>query len=169
MDYKRIVMLLDKYFAGETSLEEEEALRQFFQREVIPEELKPYQPLFQFFSHERNLKPGEGFDERLLAQIESLDHHQPLRRRFWSGSVLGLAASLAIAIGFAFWLYQQPSAGLQPTAIDDRWVTVEAKTPEEAYEKTIAALKLVSSKLEKGKKKAIQNISHVDRVNKVIK
>jgi tRNA G46 methylase TrmB len=48
-----IKALLEKYFEGLTSLEEEQALREYFQGEKIDPELKIYQPLFQFFANAR--------------------------------------------------------------------------------------------------------------------
>ena len=48
MDYKYINQLLDRYWKGETSLEEEEILRAFFSQDELPAELKPYQALFSY-------------------------------------------------------------------------------------------------------------------------
>ena len=47
MDYKVMEQLLDKYFDGETSLQEESRLREYFRRADVPEALQPYQPLFR--------------------------------------------------------------------------------------------------------------------------
>jgi hypothetical protein len=46
-------VLIEKYFEGQTTLEEEQALRDYFQQENIAEKWKIYQPIFQFFSSER--------------------------------------------------------------------------------------------------------------------
>lgn len=56
MDYKYINQLLDRYWKGETSLEEEEILRAFFSQDELPAELKPYQALF--------LRDGRGYKRR---------------------------------------------------------------------------------------------------------
>ena len=45
--------LIDRYFEGLTSLKEEEALREYFRGEHVPEGWKIYQPLFQYFEEER--------------------------------------------------------------------------------------------------------------------
>ena len=52
-DKRQIEALIEKYFEGLTSLEEEQVLRDYFQREDLPEELKIHAPLFQYFSSER--------------------------------------------------------------------------------------------------------------------
>ena len=47
MDYKYIEQLVDCYFEGETTLEEEQILRKFFAQEELPEHLRQWQPLFR--------------------------------------------------------------------------------------------------------------------------
>jgi hypothetical protein len=54
MDKTLITGLLDKYFDGQSTLDEERCLRRYFRRRRIPPELKPYQPLFRYFSDERH-------------------------------------------------------------------------------------------------------------------
>jgi hypothetical protein len=46
-------VMIEKYFEGLTSLEEEQLLCDYFKNEDIPEALKMYQPMFQFFSEEK--------------------------------------------------------------------------------------------------------------------
>ena len=50
MNAIEIKKLLEKYFEGQTSLEEEEELRLFFASEDVPDELKSFIPHFQFFA-----------------------------------------------------------------------------------------------------------------------
>lgn len=50
---KNIDKLLEKYFEGETSLEEEKILRQYFRQPDIDERHKIYAPMLNFFSEER--------------------------------------------------------------------------------------------------------------------
>ena len=46
MDYKYIEQLLERYWAAETSLEEESILRTFFSQKDIPAEMEHLRPLF---------------------------------------------------------------------------------------------------------------------------
>ena len=46
MDYKYIEQLLERYWEGETTLQEESILRTFFSQPEVPENLRKYQPLF---------------------------------------------------------------------------------------------------------------------------
>ncbi len=71
MDYKYINQLLDRYWKGETSLEEEEILRAFFSQDELPAELKPYQALFSYEMGEaKHEKLGDDFDQKMMAMIE---------------------------------------------------------------------------------------------------
>ena len=71
MDYKYIDQLLERYWAAETTLEEEEILRAFFSQIDIPAELEQFRPLFVYGQVSRKTDVlGEDFDERVLAMIE---------------------------------------------------------------------------------------------------
>jgi hypothetical protein len=72
MDYKYIEQLLERYWQGETTLQEEAILRNFFSQPDIPEHLRTYQPLFDL---EKEEPLGDDFDERILGMIE--EEEQP--------------------------------------------------------------------------------------------
>lgn len=50
---KDIETLLNKYFEGETTCEEERRLRRFFAEGLVPEHLEVYCPMFAFFEAEQ--------------------------------------------------------------------------------------------------------------------
>ena len=69
MDYKYIEQLLERYWQGETTLQEETILRSFFSQpdaQDIPESLRKYQPLF---TCEQEEMLGDDFDTRILEMI----------------------------------------------------------------------------------------------------
>ena len=71
MDYKYINQLLERYWAGETSLEEEQILRSFFSQPNVPDELKQYRCLFIYEQTEPATEVlGDDFDEQLMSIIE---------------------------------------------------------------------------------------------------
>ncbi len=71
MDYKYIEQLLERYWAAETTLEEEGILRTFFSQKEIPAELEPYRALFVYETTEAETHHlGEDFDARMLAMIQ---------------------------------------------------------------------------------------------------
>jgi len=68
MDYKYIEQLIERYWACETTLQEEGILRAFFSQNDIPEELRKYQALFRC-ELQKEEPLGDDFDARILEQI----------------------------------------------------------------------------------------------------
>lgn len=62
MNTEKIEQLLKKYYDGESSLEEEELLRSFFERENIPDHLKSYREQFTYASELGQKKASSQFD-----------------------------------------------------------------------------------------------------------
>jgi hypothetical protein len=105
-----IEKLLEKYYEGDTSLEEERVLKQFFQNGEVPEHLLSHAAQFGYFAQARKEQPSLNFNHELALMLDP-----PLTR----GAILGLnpglwlriAAGLALLIiGFgAGWLFQAKS------------------------------------------------------------
>lgn len=145
---KNINQILEKYFAGETSIKEERQLRQYFNQTNIAEEFRPYQPLFQLQTVEQEVAiPDFDFsfmDEK--ADNQSLQSIQKVRSVNYY--LLRIAAMLAIGIGI--WWSFQPKETLSannPQAIN--WEQYEVEDPEQALAEAKAALKLLSKKIGK--------------------
>lgn len=106
MDYKYIEQLLDRYFAAETTLQEEQILRSFFAQEdsEMPAQLKQYAPLFEAMTADEVL--GDDFDERLLAMTEEapvvearvISLSQRLRPLFSAAAVVAILLTLTGAL-----------------------------------------------------------------------
>lgn len=87
MDYKYIDQLLERYWKGDTSLEEEAILRSFFSQTDIPGHLKRYKELFTLAAIERDeCALGSDFDTRMLALAGDEEpvkaHHQHGRQAY---------------------------------------------------------------------------------------
>ena len=67
MDYKYIEQLLERYWQGETTLQEEAILRAFFTQDTIPANLMKYKVLFNCGLQEETL--DDDFDARILNSI----------------------------------------------------------------------------------------------------
>lgn len=67
MDYKYIEQLLERYWEGETTLQEEAILRAFFSQDDVPAQLMKYKSLFDCGLQEETL--GDDFDARILDSI----------------------------------------------------------------------------------------------------
>lgn len=103
---KDIRLLLDRFMAGETSLEEEVLLGEWFrQHPDVSDDLKEYQLMFGYFDE------GMPLDHEAEEHVENAHPKAKTRmRRLWLP--LSLVASIALLIGFAIpWVGRQ--TGLQ--------------------------------------------------------
>lgn len=146
-------MLLTKYFEGNTSLEEEEMLRQYFTtQEELPAELLTYRDQFLMFQAMAGstLDTGE-LERRITRKIDALAAFpRPVnnRRRMYRFMA---AASVAVLIGIAAWFFflqQQPRA--KDTFTD----------PQLAYHEAQKALLYVSRKMNRG----MEPLSNVSKI-----
>lgn len=67
MDYRYIEQLLERYWEGETTLQEEAILQAFFSQEDVPASLMKYKSLFDCGLQEETL--SDDFDARILSSI----------------------------------------------------------------------------------------------------
>ncbi len=71
LDYKYIEQLLEGYFNGETTIEEEKILRAFFCQDELPEDLLQYRDIFVYQQNETKEDClGADFDAKIMALIE---------------------------------------------------------------------------------------------------
>ena len=68
MDYKYIEQLLERYWKGETTLQEETILKAFFSQPDIPENLRKYCNLFAYETEKADAL-GDDFDTRILEMV----------------------------------------------------------------------------------------------------
>ena len=79
MDYKYIEQLMERYWAGETSLEEEQILRAFFSQKDVPAGLQAYKDLLAYQRSEVEADTlGADFDARMAALV---DEPAPVKAR----------------------------------------------------------------------------------------
>jgi len=96
-----IKLLLDKYFEGDTSLWEEQRLRDYFSSKTVDKELVEYAPLFQYFKTERAEKS---------TTIRRFHIENVMIR-----SLIGAAACVLLLLGF----FLSPNPMPQPIEIED--------------------------------------------------
>jgi len=72
MDYKYIEQLLERYFQGETTLQEEQILKSFYTQgaDEMPQGLRQYAPLFEVVNEKPEL--DEDFDQMVLSKTEDI-------------------------------------------------------------------------------------------------
>ena len=78
MDFKYIEQLLERYFAAETTLQEEQILREFFAQDEVPVQLQPWKALFAAEKSLAEAHLDDHFDQRML-QLTGEQHVQARR------------------------------------------------------------------------------------------
>lgn len=154
--------LIDKYFDGETSLEEEQQLREFFQQEDLSgsyAELRAYFIASDEFSEETL---SDDFDEMLDKKL--LAESKPVQRKITTYWIFGIAATVLLLLSFWFSTELFQPKELYGTITD----------PEIAFMETKKVLGDVSQKLNEGLKPAKQttdkvkkNVEQAGEINKV--
>lgn len=165
MKPQTIQQLLDKYFEGETSIQEEAQLREYFNQPNVDSRLLHYKPIFQYFEKAEQVQLSDDFEARLFQQLDLEEKPIVKMRPSWK-PMLRIAATVAIllAVYFLVPINQQTT---QAQAIN--WEQYETEDPELALEQTEAALRLLASKLNSGAKTATKEIEKVEAIAKVFK
>ena len=97
MDYKYIEQLLERYWAAETTHEEETILRVFFSQSEIPAGLQQYRALFDYEAEEAKVRlPNDDFDVRILSMIEEPQTAVRARQITFKQRLMPLAKAAAI-------------------------------------------------------------------------
>lgn len=139
MKREELKKLLEKYYDGETSREEEERLKNFFSGDGV---FPGYEAEKEIFSHyagsERIPVPSVDFEDRILKGIDDLEKKQrsiSLKKRYIT--VISAAAAILLLIGTYFVFFNKEA---QKDTFSD---------PQLAYAETMKILNEVSVKLNK--------------------
>jgi S-adenosylmethionine:tRNA-ribosyltransferase-isomerase (queuine synthetase) len=113
MDYKYLEQLLERYWAAETTLDEERILRAFFSdASQVPLHLQRYRKLFNGWQAAKTPTLGADFDEKMLAMVEP--ETVTARRITWRGRLAPLwksAAVIALIVGAGTSMQRSMEAG----------------------------------------------------------
>jgi len=140
MELKEVQKLLEKFYEGISSLEEEAALHNFFLNENIPRELEPDRLYFESMEAGKlNMQPDADLTSDILQAITTPDQKKIKTRGVMTGLYpwIGAAAGLLLILGSYFFLSRQHP---KDTYND----------PELAYMEAQKILYYVSSKLNEG-------------------
>ena len=149
-DYKHIEHLLEKYWACETSLEEEVEIKNFFNQDDIPEHLLTHAPLFKYFDQEGSKEVLDAhFDQTILDAITE-ERQEKLGKQVyvksWYKPYMKVAAVLLILVSVSFVLTKYLNKQEEVPALSDTY-----DNPEDAFEETKKALLLISKNIGKGR------------------
>lgn len=139
METEKITKLLQTFFNGESTIEEERALEAYFKSGNVAEEFKEYAAFFNGISELTNITDDSNIEEEVMDFILENENREKNRYRWLWQTVTGIAASVIIVLG-GFLFYQQ-----QQKTFDDTF-----ENPQEAYAYAQQTLQFVSGKYNKG-------------------
>ncbi len=163
MEYKddELRRLAERFWSGESTLEEEKTLKELVSYSELPEE---YEDLAAYFESMNEMSDELGldssFDENILEKIDAQEQSKikrlPRTRMFW-------AAAAVLLLAFALLFFQNQEEKQEVMANEpSQQENHETYTEEElqaAFNQTQAALLLISSKMNSAG-------SHADQLNK---
>ncbi len=150
MALDRIEKLINNYFEGETSIEEENELKIYFTSADVAQHLEQYQPVFGYFSQAKK------------QQFEATIPLKAKKRK--NVAWLSIAATIVVMLGIGTFMYNNTTE--KPSVLSE-YGTFD--NPEVALAETQKALTLVSQKINVGK----QSVSYINEYqrskNKIFK
>ncbi len=148
-NYIQIKAILEKYFEGHSSLEEEQLLKSYFQGADIDPKLEKYRLLFQFLVSEKEQLAPEQLSQAIYSDAKSNNSLRVMVR--WG---LATAASILLAVSLYFSIPELQEA----SEVEAHWAKYEVKDPKTATQVTRDALLKVSRHLNKGTAQAAAEV-----------
>jgi hypothetical protein len=147
MDSKNIEQLLDKYWNCETTLEEEQQLREFFNGPSVPESMKETADLFRFFGAEQSRTVRKNFEPTVTKELKARRGGKMISMISFT-NIARIAAGLLVVVAATFFIRQEVRKAYPP-ATEDTYTD-----PQVAFEETKKALMMISNSFGKAKKEA---------------
>ena len=141
MELNKIENILEKYFQGETSIAEENELKDYFSSSNVAQHLEQYQPIFGYFSQVKEQKSTQEL-ESLARTGEAIPLQTKKRNVAW----LSIAASAVVLLGIGAYFYI--SENTTPIVAQSELGTYD--NPEKAFAETQKALALLSNNVNVG-------------------
>jgi hypothetical protein len=136
MDSNRIENLLNKYWNCETSLEEEQQLREYFKGGDIPEQWKETAALFRYFEENKKRTLNDvAFDAAVMQNVQPQKKGK-LVKLFYNS--MRIAAGIAVLV-MAVWFVRKEVRDTTPQEVVDTY-----DDPQLAFEETKKALLMIS-------------------------
>jgi hypothetical protein len=159
MNPEEIKRLLEKYYEGTSTSDEELLLKKFFSEENIPQDLSDEKEIFRYYIQASEIpEPSTDFEERIISAINPDETRTTvLKRRRLFITLSGIAAAMLILAGSYFFFTNRSE--LRDTYSD----------PEIAYAETMKILYDVSIRLNHGTKALGQIGALQDETQKTLK
>ena len=172
MEMKRIELLLQRFYSGESTIEEEKELKDFFTTNDVPRYLWAEQEMFTYYNvGGKDEIPDKELENKILIAIKGAEQEEA--KRFTNRKkILYMVSSAAAVVALLIVAY---FAFIFDTSMQDTY-----DNPEIAYMQTKETLLFVSAKLNEGTKdlyaigkfdeatKPLSNISKIEYSTKSI-
>ncbi|MCB2196115.1 MAG: hypothetical protein KQH79_09645 [Bacteroidetes bacterium] len=156
MDPKKIRDLLEKYYNGESTLEEESLLREYFLNEPVDQEFIADQDIFLYQDQETNhTEDIPDISEELWHELQNKSTHKVNSNNKIGYFYLRIAASIIIIIGSFFLIKNQVFNKNTEIQFTDTY-----DNPDLAYQQAKETLLYVSEMLNTGK-------DHLEPIKKI--
>jgi hypothetical protein len=132
MELNKIENILEKYFQGETTIAEENELKEYFSSPDVAQHLEQYKPLFGYFSQVKEQKSTQEI---------------PLQTKKRNVAWLSIAASFVVLLGIGTYFFVSEK---NETSVAAQSELGTYDNPEEALAATQKALSLLSSNVNVG-------------------
>ena len=129
MELHKIELILEKYFQGESSIEEEKELTNYFSSPDVAQHLEQYKPLFSYFSQAKKQE-----------STQEIPHQTNKRNVAW----LSIAASVMVLLGigtYGYFNFNNATENKDLGTYDN---------PEVAFKETQKALAMLSNHVNVG-------------------
>lgn len=151
MDYRYIEQLIERYFRGETTLQEEKILREFFAQRDVPAHLQEWQGLFAAQHQLAQAHLTSEFDQRLMKMIESeqgesneaqqpkvaarkMSIYQRVRPLFRAAAIVAIAIVVGTVVQHSDSSYSSQQANMSSEAVVTKSTTQHEILSAEAIE-----------------------------------
>lgn len=149
-----IQQILDRYWDGESTLEEEKSLKEYFLSENVHEDHLIFKDLFVYYKDAaENSFAGELEVPAKLKKSSKIKVVTITRR------LISVAAIFTLFIASVFIIRNEMTKSKQQS------YTYEIEDPEEALEVTLRALALVSGKLDKGANTMLNGMQNIEKAD----
>lgn len=138
MELHKIELLLEKYFDGETTLVEENELKEYFSSSEVAPHLEQYKPLFGFF---------------IKAKEQKFAPSTPQQTKKRNVTWLSIAASIVVLLGVGTFTY------FNQNVVQNSQELGTYDDPEEAFRETQKALALLSDNVNVG----IESVQYIQQ------
>jgi hypothetical protein len=140
MKEEELKKLIEKYYNGESTEDEERTLRDHFRHNYLPEWYEHEKVIFDYYTESEEVPvPSSGFEKRIIAAIDQNENRNGiLKVRRSLQTVMSVAAGLLLLMGSYFILIHKSES-------KDTF-----SSPEIAYAETVKILFDVSSRLNHG-------------------